>query len=481
MPFSPSLIAIGMFYVLIQVAAALPWVLVLTWDTLRAWSRPAPRQRLLTLAGGLVGAVVVGGGLLGGAISLVREPNTVGVMGRVYAIVLQLQLTADLFVAVFAAGFLCPVVEWAAIVDRTRWLVWGGICLGAVLGVWLLYYQVLTDWSFFAIGTRAWFVTTVVGVLLGVTFIWFLSEGRPKLFAVARAAFRESYRQPMFWLIVGVAVFLLSLVFPHIPYFTFGEDHLMMKENGYDTVMLAAVAFGAIAASMSISEEIEGRTAVTLMSKPVSRRQFLLGKFLGILLACLVMVSVLSWFFDLVLLYKYDYDSLPTRQLVPPVVAWIDRVGGPFEARNFLRGVVFWVFHAGELLPGQVMSASLVMVLVAVAVALATRLPMIVNLVTCLVIYFLANLMPVLVKTTKPANEATAGPVQKLVYFMAQLFDALLPGLELFRVRPTLVDEGALPIDDYLRHVGAVTGYGILFTTIVLLVGLVLFEDRDLA
>jgi len=37
---------------------------------------------------------------------------------------------------------------------------------------------------------------------------------------------------------------------------------------------------------ISINEEIEGRTAVTLMSKPVSRRQFLMGKFVGILTAC---------------------------------------------------------------------------------------------------------------------------------------------------------------------------------------------------
>ena len=41
--------------------------------------------------------------------------------------------------------------------------------------------------------------------------------------------------------------------------------------------MLASAAFGVLVAAVSISEEIEGRTAVTLMSKPVSRRQFLLG------------------------------------------------------------------------------------------------------------------------------------------------------------------------------------------------------------
>ena len=36
----------------------------------------------------------------------------------------------------------------------------------------------------------------------------------------------------------------------------------MMKQIGFDVVMLSAVLFGVLAASMSISEEIEGRTAI---------------------------------------------------------------------------------------------------------------------------------------------------------------------------------------------------------------------------
>ena len=79
-----------------------------------------------------------------------------------------------------------------------------------------------------------------------------------------------------------------------IPYFTFGDDYKMMKQIGFDIVMLAAVLFGVLAASMSISEEIEGRTAITVMSKPINRRQFLIGKFLGILLACAAMSLMLG-------------------------------------------------------------------------------------------------------------------------------------------------------------------------------------------
>jgi hypothetical protein len=232
---------------------------------------------------------------------------------------------------------------------------------------------------------------------------------------------------------------------------------------------------------MSISEEIEGRTAVTLMSKPISRRQFLLGKFFGILLGSLLIVGVLGWYFQGTLLYKRWFDQLPAMQLSPGLTAWVNGLGLPPEGRYLTQGALLWAQQAGEVVPGLVMSSSLVMVLLAVAVALATRFPLVVNLVTCLVIYFLANLMPVLVQSTRPSSASAAGPVQKLLYFMAQLFDALLPGLELFRVRPTVIDESTLPAGEYLRHVAAVTGYGVLFTAIVLLLGLVLFEDRDLA
>src|SRR5262249_55526534 len=124
----------------------------------------------------------------------------------------------------------------------------------------------------------------------------------PRGASVALAAFREGVRQPMFWFFIVFAL-VLMVIMPFLPYFTLTPegDFKMVKELGYDTIMLFAAAFGVLAASISISEEIEGRTAITLMSKPVSRRQFLLGKFLGILMAAALMTGMLGLFFFLVL------------------------------------------------------------------------------------------------------------------------------------------------------------------------------------
>jgi ABC-type transport system involved in multi-copper enzyme maturation permease subunit len=415
-----SLIVFGILLMLVQYAAAVPWLLALVWQptspegelkkvSARTGSGATALKPSVVLLGAL-GCAVVGGVVLGLAMDLFRDRGTLDGMGHGYGSLLQLQVTIDLFVLGFA------IILW----------------------------------------------------------VW------PKGGAVARAAFREGYRQPMFWMLGGLALALLILA-PFLPYFTFGEDYTMMKEVGFDTILMAATLFGVLAAAMSITDEIEGRTAVTLMSKPVSRRQFLLGKFLGLFLCSLLIVVALGWIFDHFLLYKRWLDKMDPVVLAPSLASWVERLSLPSEGSAFLRGFLFWLQLNGEVVPGLTMGASMVMVMIAVAVSLATRLPMIINLVTCAFVYVLANLMPVLVLRTKPVDPAKAGPVQKLVHFTAQLFDTLLPGLELFRVRPTLVDEATLSMKDYLQHVGAVSVYGILFTAIVLLLGLVLFEDKDLA
>jgi hypothetical protein len=63
--------------------------------------------------------------------------------------------------------------------------------------------------------------------------------------------------------------------------------------------------------------------------------------------------------------------------------------------------------------------------------------------------------------------------------FVAQLFDRVLPGLQLFK--PTQITDSPVPLADMAGYSGEVTVYALLYTAIVLLFGLVLFEDRDLA
>jgi ABC-type transport system involved in multi-copper enzyme maturation permease subunit len=325
-----------------------------------------------------------------------------------------------------------------------------------------------------------------------VVLVW------PKGGAVAYAAYREGCRQPMFWLILGGGIALIGLSVV-IPYFTFGDDYKMMKQIGFDVVMLAAVLFGVLAASMSISEEIEGRTAVTLMSKPVNRRQFLIGKFLGILLACLIMSLILTWTLTFALRAMREFDKInnnpdpadpmgtPVETVVDPMTFQAQRTVVPlFEkpvpsvpGKAIARGAGLWFSDAVAHNLGVMLGFGQVMILVAIASALATRLSFIVNLVICLMIYFMGHLAPVVVRVTETATGGGVGV--GLVGFLGKLFDVLLPALEFYNMGPAIIREAPLDLWQFGTYVITVLGYSLIYTAIALLIGLLLFEDRDLA
>src|SRR5262249_43217093 len=137
---------------------------------------------------------------------------------------------------------------------------------------------------------------------------------------------------------------------------------------------------------------------------------------------------------------------------------------------------------AAELLPGLVLGFGQVMVLLAVAVCLATRLPMAANVTTCAVIYIVSHLSPILkasAEARRGADPSGGSTVTQMLMFVAQLFDRVLPGLQLFK--PTQITDAPVPLADMAGYAGEVALYALMYTAIVLLFGLVLFEDRDLA
>jgi hypothetical protein len=307
----------------------------------------------------------------------------------------------------------------------------------------------------------------------------------PKGGAVALATFREGWRQPMFWLMTffGIVAIAIAIV---IPYFTFGDDYKMMKQIGYDTIMLAAALFGVLASSISISEEIEGRTAVTLMSKPVNRRHFLIGKFLGILMACLAMSLILGLALIPALWVMPEFDKINTvedplvlqaREVIEPYVQSMPSRPG----KSVAQGVALWTSEALAHQSGVVLGFGQVMILVAIAAALATRLPFVINLVVCLFIYFAGNLAPVIVRVTENLAAKNKSTAVELVNFVGKMTDGVLPALEHFKMNTAIIRETPLALGEFLTYVATVSGYSLMYTAIAILVGLILFEDRDLA
>ena len=104
----------------------------------------------------------------------------------------------------------------------------------------------------------------------------------PRVAAIALTTSKESMSQPLLLRRSGDWCFCAAWCSSFVPYNTFGEDVKMLKDSGLTLIMVLSIMVAVWSASVSVAEEVEGRTALTVLSKPIRRRQFILGKFLGI-------------------------------------------------------------------------------------------------------------------------------------------------------------------------------------------------------
>lgn len=281
---------------------------------------------------------------------------------------------------------------------------------------------------------------------------------------IARATTKEALRQPIFFLMTGLAILVMVANY-YIPFFSMGDDTKMYIDCGLAMTLICALSLAVWISSISVADEIEGKTAMTLLSKPINRRQFVFGKYVGILQSSLIMLGILGCLFFAFTYFKFGYDQhesgTPTAELFfYRNVSWL-----PFQVPYMTRER-FNV--ACSILPGLTLIAMEVGILAAVSVAISTRMPMIVNISTCFSLFVIGHLTPVLAKDDTQ-NE--------FVKFFAQLLASVLPNFEHFNVSAA-ISTGKTISADYL---GVAALYCVAYVTTMVLVAFLSFEDRDLA
>jgi ABC-2 type transport system permease protein len=100
-------------------------------------------------------------------------------------------------------------------------------------------------------------------------------------FAIIRNTFLESIRQPVMLVILLAASLAIPISNP-LSGFTMSNDQRMLIDLGLATVFLCGMLMAAFIATNVLGREIENRTALTVISKPLSRPLFVIGKYLGV-------------------------------------------------------------------------------------------------------------------------------------------------------------------------------------------------------
>lgn len=339
-----------------------------------------------------------------------------------------------------------------------------------------------------------------------------------QLLTIARNAFIESVRQPVLILLV-----LLSGVFQLFSTWNTGfamstaetgklvGDNKLLFDIGLSTIFVMGVLLAGFIATAVMSREIENKTVLTVVSKPVQRYTLVLGKYLGVAAALIGAIVVMLIF--LLLGVRHGVMSTTADDLDGPVLvfgllgvfipvalgAWCNYFYGwnfaqtamsllvPFMVAAYV-GVLFFAKHWKVQSPlvdlnDQVFMASVtlglaILVLSAVATAASTRLGQVMTIVVCcgaFIMSLLSNhLIGKYVFTNTPfgvvgavaladTEKAFNTPGQTLTIALTQPTNAPPPTLSTLYYSPSpsgfpMLNENVQPFTGDLQNINTIVG-----------------------
>ena len=332
-----------------------------------------------------------------------------------------------------------------------------------------------------------------------------------RIFSISKNTFTETIRQPVFGIILFLSAVLIAFS-PAFTMFTLMNSVKFLTDAGLATIAMSGLLLAAFSASSVVSQEIEDKTVLTVICKPVKRFEFILGKYFGIAGAITVAIFLLSMILvftvrigvreralqklNNIVIYAEILGLLISILLAAFASYFYDR---PFFASMILSAVpiaaiIFVVtgFLNMELQPQpfladlnpQVLWCALLILLAvilmsAIAIASSTRLKVVINVTVCVGIFFLGLISDyVFGRFAAQAAFAKGQTIyESLGITAAKVAYAVVPNIQIFWKADVLATDKVIPVN----HVLAVVGYWALYQVAVICIAMFLFQEREIS
>lgn len=260
---------------------------------------------------------------------------------------------------------------------------------------------------------------------------------RRQLAAIAINTFKEAIRDKILYnllifalLLIGGSVLLATL--------TVGEQAKIIMDVGLASINLFGVLISVFLGIGLVSKEIEKRTIYTVLSKPIGRSQFLLGKYSGLLLTLLVNSVIMTVSLFAVLMFN------------------------EFRWASSIWNVEFGLIKAVFLIYMELT------ILTAVALLFSTFTTSTLAAIFSLSTYVIGHVSGDLMNLSEKVEGTPTGLVLKSLYY-------LLPNLEQFDIKGQIVHKH--PVE--YSYLLLTSGYAAAYVMILLLLASFIFVKRD--
>ncbi len=317
-----------------------------------------------------------------------------------------------------------------------------------------------------------------------------------RLISIASNTFVETIRQPLFGvLLVVIALLLVMNIF--LAGFTLDDDDKLLMDLGLSTMLLGGLFLSAFSATGVLTREIENKTVLTIISKPITRPVFLAGKYLGLFAAQLVgyylsfLIFLLcmhhrvlqttadpwDWpailfgggsaiagiFIAAALNYFYGKEFISTCIAVVLPLLTVGTVVTGFFDREFNPASFGAAFGSGQIIVAAYLILLAISVIASIALAASTRLGQLMTLMACTFALILGLL-----------SDWVFGQHQNESYAASVIYH-IVPNFNYFWVVDAVTSNIQVP----LTYVVYCTGYAFLWVVAILMVGVALFQRRE--
>ncbi|MFW5874452.1 MAG: ABC transporter permease [Verrucomicrobiota bacterium] len=271
---------------------------------------------------------------------------------------------------------------------------------------------------------------------------------------IAGNTFLEAVRQKFFNSLLLIAIALIGSV-QFFQQFDFGTNELkFITDFGFGALFFFGSILAIAATAQLFFSEIENRTALTMLAKPVYKLEFLAGKFMGAQLLMLTFTLVLTLVMAGVLYWR-------EAQLVAQVAA---EGPEPLQSGDLVRYGDLWIFAVLQWIKFGVLAAITLFIASFSNTNLYTVLVSFVVLIICQLQYIARDAYA----------DLESGPARWLV----QLLGLIFPNFQLFNVGDQLVFDvdAPLPGMTFVR-IGL---YGLVYIVAFILLAQLNFKRREI-
>jgi ABC-type transport system involved in multi-copper enzyme maturation permease subunit len=251
-----------------------------------------------------------------------------------------------------------------------------------------------------------------------------------KIRAIALNTFKESIRDRILYLLLFIA--LASLIFSRLlALLTVGDRVKIITDVGLASLSLFGALMAILIGTGLVYKEIDKKTIYTLLSKPIHRWQFLLGKFFGLILVLLVMLFLMSLIF-----------------------------------------LVLVLVHSGRVEWGIFIALGFIFL----EMCLITAVALLFSCFSTPILSSIFSLAFYLIGHVSWGLETLIDKIQSGIgKTLAQIFYIVIPDLENFNFKTEIVHHLPIPPQVFLYSIL----YGLAYTTFILALAVLVFRRRD--